>query len=156
MSMTGNPTVRRRIYSFLCSRLLYFQYKFHQLWKLYASSPCLAILWLVEVCTSRRKFSFKFRIWHSITVYCYIFQSNLYRTTLNPPSQHLESVQKKLGKTLVAVDGTLHKTLPKMLWALWLDDEHRAAKMHLEFDIIKGIPVNAQLTKANASEIARL
>ena len=28
--------------------------------------------------------------------------------------------------------------LPKMLWALWLDEDHRAAKMHLEFDILKG------------------
>jgi len=31
----------------------------------------------------------------------------------------------KPDKTLVAVDGTLLKALPKMLWALWLDDEHR-------------------------------
>ena len=30
--------------------------------------------------------------------------------------------------TLVAVDGTLLKALPKMLWALWLDEDHRAAK----------------------------
>ncbi len=62
----------------------------------------------------------------------------------------------KLDKTLVAVDGTLLKALPKMLWALWLDDKHRAAKMHLEFDIIKGVPINAQLTEANASEITKL
>ena len=40
--------------------------------------------------------------------------------------------------TVVAVDGTLLKALPKMLWALWLDKDHRAAKMHLEFDILKG------------------
>lgn len=58
--------------------------------------------------------------------------------------------------SLVAVDGTLLKALPKMLWALWLDDEHRAAKVHLEFDILKGIPTKAQVTEANASEIARL
>jgi hypothetical protein len=53
---------------------------------------------------------------------------------------------------LVAVDGTLISALPKMLWALWLDDEHRAAKLHLEFDIIKGIPVRAEVTDANANE----
>ena len=33
-----------------------------------------------------------------------------------------------LDMTLVAVDGTLLKALPKMLWALWLDEDHRAAK----------------------------
>src|SRR3989304_4719765 len=37
-------------------------------------------------------------------------------------------------------------------WALWLDDEHRAAKLHLEFDIIKSIPVRAEVTDANANE----
>ena len=39
-----------------------------------------------------------------------------------------------------------------MLWVLWLDDEHRAANLHLEFDIIKGIPVRAEVTDANANE----
>jgi hypothetical protein len=59
---------------------------------------------------------------------------------------------KNIGQMLVAVDGTLISALPKMLWALWLDDEHRAAKLHLEFDIIKGIPVRAEVTDANANE----
>ena len=34
----------------------------------------------------------------------------------------------KFDMNLVAVDGTLLKALPKMLWALWLDEDHRAAK----------------------------
>jgi len=59
---------------------------------------------------------------------------------------------KSIEQMLVAVDGTLVPALPKMLWALWLDDEHRAAKLHLEFDIIKGIPVRAKVTDANANE----
>ena len=63
---------------------------------------------------------------------------------------------KDIEQMLVAVDGTLLHALPKMLWALWLDDEHRAAKLHLEFDIIKGIPVRAEVTDANANEKANL
>ena len=63
---------------------------------------------------------------------------------------------KDIEQMLVAVDGTLLPALPKMLWALWLDDEHRAAKLHLEFDIIKGIPVRAEVTDANANEKANL
>ena len=59
---------------------------------------------------------------------------------------------KAIEETLVAVDGTLLRALPKMLWALWLDDDHRAAKLHLEFDIIKGVPVRAEITDANANE----
>jgi hypothetical protein len=59
---------------------------------------------------------------------------------------------KSIEQMLVAVDGTLLPALPKMLWALWLDDEHRAAKLHLEFDIIKSVPVRAEVTDANANE----
>jgi len=59
---------------------------------------------------------------------------------------------KAVKQTVVAVDGTLLRALPKMLWALWLDDTHRAAKIHLEFDIVKGIPVRAETTNANANE----
>lgn len=68
----------------------------------------------------------------------------------------VDSKLKAIEKTLVAVDGTLLRALPKMLWALWLDDDHRAAKLHLEFDIIKGVPVRAEVTNANANEKANL
>ena len=63
-----------------------------------------------------------------------------------------DTMLKDIEQMLVAVDGTLISALPKMLWALWLDDEHRAAKLHLEFDIIKSIPVRAEVTDANANE----
>ena len=43
-----------------------------------------------------------------------------------------------------------------MLWALWLDEDHRAVKMHLEFDILKGVPLRAQVTDANANERTQL
>jgi hypothetical protein len=59
---------------------------------------------------------------------------------------------KNLQKQLVAVDGSLLPALPKILWALWLDDEHRAAKMHLEFDVLKSVPTWAELSDGNANE----
>jgi len=52
----------------------------------------------------------------------------------------------------VAFDGSLLHALPKMVWALWLDEEHRAAKMHLQFNLLKGAPQKAILTAANAQE----
>jgi hypothetical protein len=60
---------------------------------------------------------------------------------------------RQLTKTLTAVDGTLLPALPRMVWALWLDDQHRAAKVHLQYEILKGTPVRADVTDANASEV---
>ncbi len=71
-------------------------------------------------------------------------------------SLNMDKRLKDLDLTVVAVDGTLLKALPKMLWALWLDKDHRAAKMHLEFDILKGAPLRAQVTDANANERTQL
>ena len=57
---------------------------------------------------------------------------------------------------LTAVDGSLLPALPKMAWALWVDEQHRAAKMHVHFDVLKGVPVEATLTAGNSSETAQL
>jgi hypothetical protein len=59
-------------------------------------------------------------------------------------------------RDLTAVDGTLIHGLPRMLWALWTSPQHRAAKLHLHFDVLKGVPTDATLTTANASEIQQL
>jgi hypothetical protein len=51
-----------------------------------------------------------------------------------------------------AVDGSLLHALPRMVWALWLDDEHRAAKLHLQFDLLRGVPREATLTDGKGDE----
>jgi hypothetical protein len=66
--------------------------------------------------------------------------------------QETDPLLKALEKTLVAFDGSLLPALPKMIWALWIDDDHRAAKLHLEFDILKSIPTKACITDGNANE----
>ncbi len=63
---------------------------------------------------------------------------------------------KTLQQTLTAVDGSLLPALPKMLWALWLDDKNKAAKLHLEFDILKGVPIRGEITHGNANEKTNL
>lgn len=55
-------------------------------------------------------------------------------------------------KGLTAADGSLLPALPKMAWALWVDDEHRAAKLHLQFDVLKGVPIAATITAGNGCE----
>ena len=53
---------------------------------------------------------------------------------------------------LTAVDGSLLPALPRMAWALWVDEEHRAAKMHLAFEVLRGVPVKVTVTAGNSSE----
>jgi hypothetical protein len=59
-------------------------------------------------------------------------------------------------KNLTAVDGSLLPALPRMVWALWLDDDHKAAKMHVHFEVLRGIPVKATVTTGNDSEKQQL
>lgn len=57
---------------------------------------------------------------------------------------------------LTAVDGSLLPALPKMAWALWLDPKHHAAKMHVHFDVLKGVPIETTVTVGNGSETEQL
>jgi hypothetical protein len=63
---------------------------------------------------------------------------------------------RALARRPTAVDGTLLRALPQMVWALWLDEEHRAARLHLQLDLLKGAPLAASLTDAAAGEAAQL
>jgi hypothetical protein len=59
-------------------------------------------------------------------------------------------------KGLTAVDGSMFAALPRMAWALWQDAEHRGVKLHLHFDVLKGVPADATVTPAACSEPAAL
>ena len=36
-----------------------------------------------------------------------------------------------------------------MSWALWQDDDHRSAKLHLHYSVIRQTVINASVTDAN-------
>lgn len=57
-----------------------------------------------------------------------------------------------LGAILTLVDGTLLDALPKMAWALWKDDRHRALKAHVHYELLAGVPVQGTLTQARRHE----
>lgn len=57
---------------------------------------------------------------------------------------------------LTAVDGSVFAALPRMVWALWQDSAHRGVKLHLHFDVLKGVPCDATITPAACSETAEL
>src|SRR5436305_5260719 len=65
------------------------------------------------------------------------------------PLEHGRDAEALRG--LTAVDGTVLQALPQMAWALWTDERHRAAKVHLHFEVLKGVPVDATLTAAACS-----
>jgi hypothetical protein len=70
------------------------------------------------------------------------------------PLEHGRDAEALRG--LTAVDGTILRALPQMAWALWMDQRHRAAKLHLHFEVLKGVPVDAALTPAACSEPEQL
>jgi hypothetical protein len=57
-----------------------------------------------------------------------------------------------LARTPILADGTLLRALPRMVWALWVDDEHRAAKLHLQYALLQAAPSHATVTEGNGSE----
>ena len=46
-----------------------------------------------------------------------------------------------LLRDLVAIDGRLLPALPRMAWAVWQDEQHRAAKMQVAFAALRQVPV---------------
>lgn len=69
---------------------------------------------------------------------------------------HLKGREAEALANLTAVDGSVFSALPRMAWALWMDDEHRGVKLHLQFHAAKGVPGDATLTPAACSEPATL
>jgi hypothetical protein len=85
-----------------------------------------------------------------------VFDPSLLRNILGDLASQAASLshgkEAEALKGLTAVDGSLLPALPRMAWALWQDDQHRAAKLHLHFDVFQALPVEATLTKGNGSE----
>lgn len=96
----------------------------------------------------------------SLSEAAHVFDPALLREILGSLAEQalpqLQGREAEALRGLTAVDGTLLTALPKMAWALWVDDQHRAVKMHLHFDVLKGVPVEATVTAGSASETEQL
>jgi hypothetical protein len=57
-----------------------------------------------------------------------------------------------LADKLKVVDGTLLPALPRMHWALWLNEKNRAAKLHLKFSVLRQAASDALITPGNSCE----
>ena len=61
--------------------------------------------------------------------------------------------EAKALEGLTAVDGKFFAALPRMVWALWEKKSlQRGVKLHLHFDVLRGVPCDALLTPAACSE----
>jgi hypothetical protein len=68
------------------------------------------------------------------------------------PMRH-DSRLSDIAQIITLVDGSWLPALASMTWACFRHDgEHRAAKLHLHFELLKGVPVSSTITDANADE----
>ena len=67
---------------------------------------------------------------------------------LVPHSAKLDDIKA----ILTIVDGTLLKALPKTVDALWGDRNANAFKAHVQYELLKAVPVKCQLTNGKANE----
>ena len=67
---------------------------------------------------------------------------------LVPHSAKLDDIKA----ILTIVDGTLLKALPKTVDALWGDRNANAFKAHVQYELLKAVPVKCQLTDGKANE----
>lgn len=91
----------------------------------------------------------------------HVFDPDLLVPVMEQISERLGDIEPESrlcpdGLRPTAVDGTLLHALPKMAWALWHDDEHRAAKLHLQLDLLSGAPTRPTVGNAQASECRTL
>jgi hypothetical protein len=85
-----------------------------------------------------------------------VFDSKLLKNIIQELSTKLDNVSSIPGfdnskGTLTAVDGSVIEAVGKMAWALWRSDRN-GIKVHCQYEILKGVPVDMELTDANANE----
>jgi len=89
-----------------------------------------------------------------------VFDAEPLRHIVHELAAHAEPLERgrdaEALRGLTAVDGSLLPALPRMMWALWEDDTHHAAKLHLQFDVLKGVPTDATVTAGASSEPEQL
>jgi hypothetical protein len=85
-----------------------------------------------------------------------VFDAELLRQIVQELSQQasplLPGEEAKALKGLTAVDGSIFRGMSQMAWALWQDEKHRGLKLHLHFDVLKGVPADAVVSPAACSE----
>lgn len=85
-----------------------------------------------------------------------VFDSDLLKDIIEELSDLLPGVSKIPGfdetkGILTAVDGTVVEAVANMAWAAWRSDRN-GIKIHTQFEILKAVPVDMEVTDANGNE----
>ncbi len=86
-----------------------------------------------------------------------VFDADLFRGIIGELLEQLGPLQKtttfdEIKGVLTLVDGSLLPALPRLAEAMWLDEKHRAFKMHTHFELLKSVPVRMDVTDGNGNE----
>ncbi len=86
-----------------------------------------------------------------------VFDADLLRGVIGELVKKLPPIQSNTGLDevrgiITLVDGSLLPALPKLTAAMWLNDDNRAFKLHTHFELLKGVPVRADLTAGSGNE----
>jgi len=139
-------------------QLFYDQYA--TLLLLYFFSPIVSSLRGLQQATTLAKVQHRFGVRSTslgaLSEAAQVFEAALLEEVIAEVGRRIPSpavaTERAALQALTAVDGSLLPALPKMAWALWQDDQHRAAKMHVAFEVLRHIPVGVTVTAGNASE----
>jgi len=93
----------------------------------------------------------------SLSEAAHVFDAALLRGIIGELVEQLPPVKGNpafddIKTVLTLVDGTLLPALPKLVQAMWQNDQNRAFKLHTHFELLKGVPVRMDLTDANTDE----
>lgn len=85
-----------------------------------------------------------------------VFDANLLKPILKELAARLGPLRRgreaEALHNLTAVDGSLFRALPKMVWALWNYEDKKAVRLHLQFEVMRGAPVAAEVTHGKHCE----
>jgi hypothetical protein len=86
-----------------------------------------------------------------------VFDADLLRGIIGDLVEKLPAIRgvprfDEIKGVVTLVDGTLLPALPRLVEAMWQDEDHRAFKLHTHFEVYKGVPVRMDLTAGNTDE----
>jgi hypothetical protein len=124
-------------------------------------SPVCTSLRAMQQASKLRKVQSKLRVPRSslgsLSEAARIFDSDLLINIIGDLARQLKPLPHsakldELGAVLTIVDGTLLKALPKTVEALWYNEDNRAYKAHVHYEVIKAVPLSVTVTDGNVNE----
>jgi len=104
----------------------------------------------------RRKLGIKQTSFGSLSEARSVFDAALLKPILNELARRLGPLRRgreaEALHNLTAVDGSLFRALPKMVWAFWNYEDKKAVRLHLHFEVMRGAPVAAEMTHGKFCE----